>query len=83
MAKKLRAKRISITLPIETLERLNDFVAPVERSAIVADLIEDYLDDLEAAFEQEERQEQRRQQRERWIQRLRTSGQKAADLFLP
>lgn len=80
---KFLTKRISITLPQETLERLNSFVPLLERSAVVTDLIEDYLDELEAESEWEAQLEQRRQQRLSWFNRLRTSGQKAADLFLP
>ncbi|MGB1251445.1 MAG: hypothetical protein ACPG8W_12565 [Candidatus Promineifilaceae bacterium] len=80
---KLKTKRISITIPLKTLKRLNKLVTPSERSTIVSELIEDYLDDLEAEFEQVERLEQRREQRQMWLERIRASGQKAADLFLP
>ncbi len=80
---KFLTKRISVTLPQETLERLNRFIPLLERSAIVTDLIEEYLDELEAEFEREAQIEQRRQQRLSWFNKLRTSGQKAADLFLP
>ena len=80
---KIIKKRISVTLPQETVTRLNQFIPRAERSAVIADLIEDYLDELEAVYEQEDRVAYRRQQRQMWLERIRASGQKAADLFLP
>ena len=78
-----KTKRICLNLPANLLDQLDMYVAPSERSELVADLLEEYVAALQAEDDQIARVEARREQMQLWAERLRDSGRKAADMFLP
>ncbi len=78
-----QTKRICIELPVSLIKQLDMYVSPSERSALIADLLDDYVGALEAEDEQFARVEARREQMQLWVERLRDSGRRAADMFLP
>lgn len=78
-----QVKRIYVTIPRELLEEFNDFVPRAERSAVITELVADYVDSLVAEDERVARVEARREQVQMWVEKLRGTGRRAADLFLP
>lgn len=79
----VEGKRICVTLPIELVEQLNDYVKPGERNELIAELLTDYVDALIEEDERMARVEARREQAQLWLERIRYSSRRAADMFLP
>lgn len=76
-------RRIMVTLPETMIDRLDEYVNPRERSALVEEALEAHLAKLDAAWEREQRSEARRERIDAFWGRLRQSSRKAAQSFLP
>ena len=78
-----RSKKICVTLPEKLIRRLDQYVETDDRSDLVSELLAEYVEALEAEEDHIARVEARKERMQMMVERLRDSGRKAADMFLP
>ena len=78
-----RSKKICVTLPEKLIRRLDQYVETADRSDLVSELLAEYVEALEAEEDHIARVEARKERMQMMVERLRDSGRKAADMFLP
>ena len=79
----VRRKKICVNLPEKLINRLDRYVETHERSELVSELLAEYVEAIEAEEDHLARVEARRERIQMVVEKIRDSGRKAADMFLP